>query len=103
MQILWINVIMDGPPAQSLGLEPVDPNVLRRPPRRQSEQASQLRGGVFPDILALKHVSRMLGHCNNPAHCLSVRFVCVASPLVQCWLGNEKQIVLGCCNVREPY
>ena len=41
MQILWINVIMDGPPAQSLGLEPVDPNVLRRPPRRQSEQASQ--------------------------------------------------------------
>ena len=42
MQILWINVIMDGPPAQSLGLEPVDPNVLRRPPRRQSEQASQI-------------------------------------------------------------
>ena len=39
LQILWINVIMDGPPAQSLGLEPVDPNVLRRPPRRQSEQA----------------------------------------------------------------
>jgi Ca2+-transporting ATPase len=23
MQILWINIIMDGPPAQSLGLEPV--------------------------------------------------------------------------------
>ncbi len=38
MQILWINVIMDGPPAQSLGLEPVDPNVLKRPPRKHSEQ-----------------------------------------------------------------
>ncbi len=25
MQILWINIIMDGPPAQSLGVEPVDP------------------------------------------------------------------------------
>uniref|UniRef100_A0A183DIX6 Cation_ATPase_C domain-containing protein n=1 Tax=Gongylonema pulchrum TaxID=637853 RepID=A0A183DIX6_9BILA len=24
MQILWINIIMDGPPAQSLGVEPVD-------------------------------------------------------------------------------
>jgi P-type Ca2+ transporter type 2C len=23
MQILWINIIMDGPPAQSLGVEPV--------------------------------------------------------------------------------
>ena len=38
MQILWINVIMDGPPAQSLGLEPVDPDVLKRPPRKKSAQ-----------------------------------------------------------------
>ncbi len=38
MQILWINVIMDGPPAQSLGLEPVDHEVLRRPPRKKSEE-----------------------------------------------------------------
>jgi len=34
MQILWINIIMDGPPAQSLGVEPVDKDVIRRPPRR---------------------------------------------------------------------
>ncbi|XP_041377017.1 calcium-transporting ATPase type 2C member 1-like [Gigantopelta aegis] len=34
MQILWINIIMDGPPAQSLGVEPVDPDVVRQPPRR---------------------------------------------------------------------
>ncbi|XP_026494132.1 calcium-transporting ATPase type 2C member 1 isoform X1 [Vanessa tameamea] len=33
MQILWINIIMDGPPAQSLGVEPVDRSVLRRRPR----------------------------------------------------------------------
>ncbi|XP_065154676.1 calcium-transporting ATPase type 2C member 1 [Paramisgurnus dabryanus] len=33
MQILWINIIMDGPPAQSLGVEPVDPDVIRKPPR----------------------------------------------------------------------
>lgn len=33
MQILWINIIMDGPPAQSLGVEPVDHSVLRRRPR----------------------------------------------------------------------
>ena len=29
MQILWINIIMDGPPAQSLGVEPVDDRILR--------------------------------------------------------------------------
>ncbi|KAK1173540.1 calcium-transporting ATPase type 2C member 1-like [Acipenser oxyrinchus oxyrinchus] len=33
MQILWINIIMDGPPAQSLGVEPVDNDVIRKPPR----------------------------------------------------------------------
>jgi len=38
MQILWINVIMDGPPAQSLGLEPVDRDVLKKPPRKLQEQ-----------------------------------------------------------------
>ncbi|KAM0753030.1 calcium-transporting P [Meredithblackwellia eburnea MCA 4105] len=33
MQILWINVIMDGPPAQSLGVDPVNRDVMKRPPR----------------------------------------------------------------------
>ncbi|XP_026733483.1 calcium-transporting ATPase type 2C member 1 isoform X2 [Trichoplusia ni] len=38
MQILWINIIMDGPPAQSLGVEPVDHSVLSRRPRDTSRR-----------------------------------------------------------------
>jgi len=37
MQILWINIIMDGPLAQSLGVELVDSNVVKRPPRKRNE------------------------------------------------------------------
>ncbi|TPX51507.1 hypothetical protein SeMB42_g01089 [Synchytrium endobioticum] len=37
MQILWINIICDGPVAQSLGVEPVDPDVMKRPPRSPNE------------------------------------------------------------------
>ncbi|TID21217.1 hypothetical protein CANINC_003497 [Pichia inconspicua] len=37
MQILWINIIMDGPPAQSLGVEPVDPEVMNKPPRKRND------------------------------------------------------------------
>jgi len=37
MQILWINIIMDGPPAQSLGVEPVDERILRAPPRKVTD------------------------------------------------------------------
>ncbi len=32
IQILWINIIMDGPPAQSLGVEPSEVDVMERPP-----------------------------------------------------------------------
>jgi Ca2+-transporting ATPase len=37
MQILWINIIMDGPPAQSLGVEPVDEEVMSKPPRKRND------------------------------------------------------------------
>lgn len=37
MQILWINIIMDGPPAQSLGVEPVDRDVVKQKPRDVKE------------------------------------------------------------------
>jgi P-type Ca2+ transporter type 2C len=34
VQLLWINLITDGPPALALGVDPTDRNVMRRPPRR---------------------------------------------------------------------
>jgi len=38
IQLLWINIIMDGPPAMTLGIEPARPGIMRDPPRRQSAQ-----------------------------------------------------------------
>lgn len=35
--ILWVNIIMDGPPAMALGLDPVDDSVMDRPPRPRDE------------------------------------------------------------------
>uniref|UniRef100_A0A5F5PXJ5 Calcium-transporting ATPase n=1 Tax=Equus caballus TaxID=9796 RepID=A0A5F5PXJ5_HORSE len=49
MQILWINIIMDGPPAQSLGVEPVDKDALRQPPR--SPQDTILSRALISRIL----------------------------------------------------
>ncbi|XP_072374008.1 calcium-transporting ATPase type 2C member 2-like isoform X2 [Scyliorhinus torazame] len=49
MQILWINIIMDGPPAQSLGVEPVDKDVINRPPR--SVKDSIMNKGLIIKIL----------------------------------------------------
>lgn len=35
IQILWINIIMDGPPAMTLGVEPARPGVMHAPPRQR--------------------------------------------------------------------
>ena len=38
IQLLWINIIMDGPPAMTLGIEPARPGIMRDRPRKQSAQ-----------------------------------------------------------------
>jgi P-type Ca2+ transporter type 2C len=38
IQLLWINIIMDGPPAMTLGIEPARPGIMADPPRRQAAQ-----------------------------------------------------------------
>ncbi|WP_199286865.1 cation-translocating P-type ATPase [Nocardioides houyundeii] len=37
LQVLWVNVIMDGPPAMTLGFDRPDDDVMSRPPRRVGE------------------------------------------------------------------
>ena len=32
VQLLWLNIVMDGPPAQTLGIEGAEKNIMKRPP-----------------------------------------------------------------------
>src|ERR1043166_4943496 len=38
IQLLWINLVTDGLPALALATDPIDPDVLTRPPRRSDTE-----------------------------------------------------------------
>jgi len=49
LQLLWINLVTDGPPALALGVDPADPAVMDRVPRDSSEPI--LSGSRMTEVL----------------------------------------------------
>ena len=53
-QILWINLVTDGPPALALGLDPADDGLMERPPRPVGEgvvTAAMWRGIILVGVI----------------------------------------------------
>ena len=63
IQLLWLNLITDSLPALALGLEPVEPDVMKRSPRdpdapllsRRGWVATALQGGMFALITLIAY------------------------------------------------
>lgn len=83
LELLWINIIMDGPPALTLGLEPVSDDLMKNKPTARNESivsAKMMRriavNGVYMSAVCLcQHIFNFLGvPAGNEAMMSSVVF-----------------------------
>lgn len=69
LELLWINIIMDGAPALTLGLEPIRPDLLKHKPTRRNENIISKKmllrifvNGIFISVIfMLQHFKNFLG------------------------------------------
>ncbi len=61
IQILWVNIIMDGPPAMALGVDPARPGAMGEPPRAPGAEILTLRRLAILALLAAVMTAGTLG------------------------------------------
>lgn len=64
VQLLWLNLVTDGFPAIALGLDPVDPEAMQRPPRRPAEAIFSSRSLIQLFLTSCVVALGALGACH---------------------------------------
>ncbi len=103
IQLLWINLITDGLPALTLGMEPPDKHIMERPPRPPREPViTKARGLKIVSYGALFTISMGLGfgymHWGEGASVEAARTVTF---FVACF--SQMLFALGCRNEELTY
>ena len=70
IQILWINIIMDGPPAQSLGMEGAEKNIMERKPENGDilERKDYIRILISGIVMAVGTLGVFIYELNTNTH-----------------------------------
>lgn len=77
LQILWVNLIMDGPPAMALGVDPPRPGIMNQAPRHPDARLlnwPRLANLAFYGAIMATGTLWMLGRDGGTAHARSLAF-----------------------------
>jgi Ca2+-transporting ATPase len=86
IQLLWINLVTDALPAMALGVEPAEPDVMKRPPRRPGERVVDARrglrilyhGALNAAVAAVAFYAVYRGRPENLSHARTAAFCTIA-------------------------
>ncbi|MDO4581684.1 MAG: cation-translocating P-type ATPase [Bacillota bacterium] len=109
VHLLWINLITDCFPAIALGMEPPEPQTMRRPPR--AARQSIFAGGMAADILyqgaaaaALTLLAYGAGAARGEAAAMSMAFVTLsAAEIFHSWNMRSRERSVFALEAGNPY
>ncbi len=80
IQLLWINIIMDGPPAQSLGLEGPEKDIMRRPPEKGEliNRKTMIKITISGIVMAIGTLGLFIYELNNGVGDINTKAITVA-------------------------
>ena len=80
IQLLWINIIMDGPPAQSLGLEGPEKDIMRRPPEKGEliNRKTMIKITISGIVMAIGTLGLFIYELNNGAGDVKTKAITIA-------------------------
>ncbi len=80
IQLLWINIIMDGPPAQSLGLEGPEKDIMRRPPEKGEliNRKTMMKITISGIVMAIGTLGLFIYELNNGVGDVKTKAITIA-------------------------
>ena len=80
IQLLWINIIMDGPPAQSLGLEGSEKDIMRRPPEKGEliNRKTMIKITISGMVMAIGTLGLFIYELNNGVGDVKTKAITIA-------------------------
>ena len=103
IQYLWINLVTDGLPALALGIDPADPDIMKRPPRDPKEGIFTRRDTLlFLVVTPLIMTAMLLGSFYVSLNILGEGLISARTQIFTSMILMELMMALSCRSLKYP-